>query len=82
MISVSAGGRENRNGDEPEDEPEEAEHPPAGPSGTAQVQMVTGNVTLACTRGIFFHIQSAHFLIDFFCSPFLPAFPGGACCPY
>ena len=53
MISVSEGGRENRNGDEPEDEPEEAEHPLAGPSGTAQVQMVTGNVTLACTRGIY-----------------------------
>ena len=48
MISVSEGGRENRNGDEPEDEPEEAEHPLAGPSGTAQVWMVTGNVTLAC----------------------------------
>ena len=44
---VPMAGRENRN----EDEIEEAElHPAAGPLGLAQVQMVTGNVTLAQTR--------------------------------
>ena len=44
---VPMAGRENGN----EDEIEEAElHPAAGPLGLAQVQMVTGNVTLAQTR--------------------------------
>ena len=46
--------RENQSGDE--DENEEGEHPAADPSQTVRVPMVTGNVTLARTRSMFFFL--------------------------
>ena len=48
MVPTPVVARENTS--EVEDEYEEAEQPIVGPSGTARVAMVTGNVTLARTR--------------------------------
>jgi hypothetical protein len=72
-------GRENRG--EAEDEDEEAEPPVAGPSGTAQVAMVTGNVVLARTRSASFFMQFCQlFFINYYgCSPPLSTLPRCAC---
>ena len=81
VISVAMDRRENRCEDE--DEIEEAEQPATGPSETAEVPMVTGTVTLARTRSMFFfHTQSGSFLTDFSYSPPLPTIPGGTRSPY
>ena len=56
VISVPMDGRENRCEDE--DEIEEAEQPATGPSETAEAPMVTGTVTLARTRSMFFFSYS------------------------
>ena len=82
VISVPMDGRENRCEDE--DEIEEAEQPATGPSETAEAPMVTGTVTLARTRSMFFffHTRLGYFLTDFFYSPPLPTIPGGARSPY
>ena len=54
LVSVSIIGREKSNRVEEEEagEEEEEEQPVAGPSGSAQVSMITGNVTLAWTRSV------------------------------
>lgn len=56
LNSVPMARRENQSGDDEENE--EGEHPAADPSGTAGVPMVTGNVTLARTRSMFFSLLS------------------------
>ena len=54
MVSAPTVGRENKGG--VEDEEEEDEQPAAGPTGTARVAMVTGNVILARTRSTSLYI--------------------------
>ena len=48
MVSAPTVGKKNKG--RVEDEEEEEEQPAAGPTGTAQVAMVMGNVILARTR--------------------------------
>ena len=62
MISVPMARKENQSGDE--DEMEEGEHLVADPSGSVGVPMVTGNVTLARTRSMFFFLLFTQTLLS------------------
>jgi hypothetical protein len=75
---VSAAVVRGEGGDEVGDEENEDEQPGAGPTGNAQVAMVTGNVTLARTRSMSFSFSLAKCFIDDACSPSLSSFSGGA----
>ena len=80
QVSVPTAGREDRS----EDEDEDAEmHPSGSVQTTKQVEMVTGNVTLARTRSMsFLNYTQPLFHLFFLYSPSLPTISGGTCCPY
>jgi hypothetical protein len=71
MVSGSA-VEGNKDENENEDEDEE---PGTCPTGTAQVAMVTGNVTLARTRSMFFVFKFAECFTDDSCSPQVSTIP-------
>ena len=85
-VTVAQAGRGN--GSDDEDEGAELQ-PEAGPSVTLDLparvhNMVTGNVTLARTRGKSYPLfrVSQPILIGFSCSLPLPTIPGGTRCPH